>query len=160
MERVEGYLRGWIAAVRRVLDATVETSPHGVLLFRLAIPGVLDYTRGKSPERFERALLAPTRLGRYILPDPSLLSQEAVNRVHAALTEALPVSSGRFLLRMAEPLDPVSTLLPSCGSLSGVPEGLRLSLELIALDRPGGTPRDIKQQDVFLVPLEALRVPA
>lgn len=160
MERVAAYLRGWIAAVRRVLDATVETSPHGVLLFRLAMPGVLDSTRGKSAERFERALLAPTRLGRYILPDPSLLSQEAVNQVHATLTEVLPASSGRFLLRMTEPIDPVSSLLPSCGGLCGVPEGLRLSLELVTLDRPGGAPRDVKQQDVFMVPLEALKNPA
>jgi hypothetical protein len=160
MERVLAYLQGWASAVRRVLSATLETSPHGILLFRLAMPVVLDLTRGKSAERFERALLAPTRLGRYILPDPSLLSQEAVNRVYATLNEVLPASSGRFTLRMAEPLEPVSSTLPSNGSLRGVPEGLRLSLELVALDRPGGAPRDIKQQDVFLIPIEALRDPA
>lgn len=156
MARVEAYLRGWASAVRQVLSATIETSPHGVLLFRLAFPAVLDLRIGPSAERFEQALLAPVRLGKYIPPDPTLLSQDAVDWIYGRIDEALP-RAGRFTLRIAEPVDPVPSALPARGGVYGVPEGLRVALELASHDRAGGPVRDVKQQDVFLVPLSALR---
>jgi hypothetical protein len=157
--RVTAYLRGWIAAVRKVLRATSEASPHGILLFRLAIPTVLDLRIGPLADRFERALLAPTRLGKYVPADPSLLSQDAVDWVHQMLEECLPASGGLFSVHLCDPIDPVSSRLPSCGSVYGVPEGLRVTLAFTSYHRPGGPVRDIKQQDIFLLPLASLSHP-
>jgi hypothetical protein len=157
LPRVIAYLQGWVAAVRTVLRAIPEASPHGVLLFRMAIPTVLELNIGPSAERFERALLAPTRLGKYIPPDPSLLSHDLVEWVYRTLEECLPPLGGLFSLRMAEPVEPVSSRLPSRGGVYGVPGGLRVSLALTSYHRPGGSIRDIKQQDIFLVPLLFLR---
>src|SRR6185436_18798200 len=87
LPRVEAYLRGWARALRKVLRSLTETSPQGLLLFRMAIPAVLEFRLGASAERFEGALLAPTRLGKFIPADPELLSQDAVDWVFYTLEQ-------------------------------------------------------------------------
>lgn len=157
--RVIAYLRGWVAAVRKVLKSTLEASPHGILLFRLASPTVLDLRIGPSADRFERALLAPTRLGKYVPADPSLLSQDAVDWVYQVMKECLPAPGGLFSVRLGDPIDPLSSRLPSCGSVYGVQEGLRATLAFTSYQRPGGPVRDVKQQDIFLLPIGTLSHP-
>jgi hypothetical protein len=159
LPRVEAYLRGWVSAVRKVLRSISEASPHGILLFRLAIPTVLELKLGSSADRFERALLAPSRLGKYVPPDRSLLSQDAVDWVYQLLGECLPAPGGLFSVRVADPIEPVSSRFPSRGGVYGVPEGLRVALALSSYQRPGGLVRDTKQQDIFLLPLAALTDP-
>ena len=65
-ERLEAYLRGWLAAVHEVLSKASVSSLETLMPHDLTSPKVLALKKAKTSDDFRDALLARSRLGKLI----------------------------------------------------------------------------------------------
>lgn len=158
------FLEGWFAAVFSVLRAAAAADPElcpAVRVYDLAFPdpfGARDMKSATTAAEFEERLLAPGRIGDFLVPASAPL-RAFLTRFETAARAAFPIRSGNVELRLAAPgrnASPVST--DPYGSMDGpVVEanrnGIALNVELVISDK-GGI-RDLKQQRVVFVTLWA-----
>jgi hypothetical protein len=151
-DRVRAYVRGWGAAVREVLPAVHPEVAERMMPYGFTEPSVLRLAKAETVEDFKSALLKKSRLGR-------LLVQKLPPPVVEVGESRLTVTPGMVSKILAE-LFPIVGERSEIVAVSGdaaVYEanngGIHATLRLVGYERPDKeTVRDIKEQEVFLIP--------
>jgi hypothetical protein len=162
LEGLAAFLEGWASAVSTVLRAAAAADPElcpAIRAYDLAFPdpfGARDMESATTAADFEERLLAPGRIGDFLVPASAPL-RAFLTRFDAATRAVFPIRNGRVELRLAEPgSNPSPISGEKYGSAEGpvveaTPDGVTVNIQLVTFD--GTEMRDMKQQRVVFVTL-------
>lgn len=158
--RAAALVRAWATVLRRVFqDLSHSPYPDAPWLAPSEIARAEHHdrllARAETVEGFVEALCGPKLYGRFFAP-PAGLVRAGLERVHAVVNESPPLLDARGVtLRTLEtPWNDEDPVGPFKGGARGRHVGLVVGFELSV--REDGALRDLKQQEVDMVPGAAL----